>query len=138
MGIYLAKLSGYIITISVISGLCADWNQYRGPDQNSISKETLNLKKFTSGPTILWRIETPNGFSSFSVADGNAFTLISRNIDGQPQEVCLAVDAETGKELWAQKQGKNSGQRHWELQNTSRAVIQEHLIIKVEMVLVVH
>lgn len=92
---------GWALAIGAMSGICADWNQYRGPEQNGISKEKFSVDAFKNGPKILWRIPTPNGFSSFSVAEGKAFTLISREIDGQPKEVCIAVDAITGKEIWA-------------------------------------
>ena len=32
---------------------------------------------------------------------GQAFTLVKREVDGADQEVCLALDANTGNELWA-------------------------------------
>jgi outer membrane protein assembly factor BamB len=35
------------------------------------------------------------------VADGKAFTVVSRQIDGVPTEVVIALDANTGKEAWA-------------------------------------
>lgn len=89
------------LVVAVNIGLAGDWNQYRGPLQDGISKEKFNLDAFKNGPKILWKIETPNGFSSFSIADGKAFTIVSRNVDGESREVCLAVDANTGKELWA-------------------------------------
>jgi outer membrane protein assembly factor BamB len=41
-----------------------------------------------------------NGFSSFAVSQGRAFTLISRDLGGR-KEVCVAADAATGFELWA-------------------------------------
>ena len=46
-----------------------------------------------------------DGFSSFAVADGKAFTLVTREVEGAKQEVCMALDAKTGKELWAMPLG---------------------------------
>src|SRR5207253_962503 len=53
------------------------------------------------GPGALWKVPTPNGFSSFVVGGGRAFTLVGRNVEGANREVCLALDADSGKELWA-------------------------------------
>lgn len=58
-----------------------------------------------NGPRALWKIATPNGFSSFAVKDGRAFTLVARDAGGADREVLLAVDAETGQELWSKPFG---------------------------------
>jgi len=86
------------------AGLAADWPQYRGPNLDGSTSETINLAKWPeNGPERIWRVDTPTGFSSFAVAQGKAFTLVTRNdSDGVPREVCVAFDADTGKELWAQ------------------------------------
>jgi len=34
-----------------------------------------------------------DGFSSFAVGAGKAFTVVAREMDGAKQEVCLALDA---------------------------------------------
>jgi outer membrane protein assembly factor BamB len=52
------------------------------------------------GLKAVWRVETPNGFSSFAVGEGKAFTVVMRTMDGSPSEVCVALDATSGKELW--------------------------------------
>ena len=44
---------------------------------------------------------TPYGFSSFAVGEGKALTQVIRTNGGAPREICLALDAATGKELWA-------------------------------------
>ncbi|HRZ94552.1 MAG TPA: PQQ-binding-like beta-propeller repeat protein, partial [Candidatus Paceibacterota bacterium] len=46
------------------------------------------------------------GFSSFAIAHGMAYTLVRREIDGLDQEVCLALDASSGKEAWASPIGR--------------------------------
>lgn len=81
--------------------LCAaDWPQYRGPDQTSTSVENVNLNWTAGGPKVVWKIPTSTGFSSFALYGGKAFTQVVRNIDGKPREICVAIDAATGKELW--------------------------------------
>ena len=81
----------------------ADWPQYSGPNGDDTSPEKLALKKWpASGPRELWKTELTDGFSSFSVEDGRAFTLVARPIEAVKREVCcVALDANTGKELWA-------------------------------------
>src|SRR5438034_2046849 len=88
-----------VVTIATFG---ADWPQYRGPASDGSSPEKGILKKWPSeGPRQLWKKPLQLGFSSFAIAGGKAFTLEQRYIDGASQEVCLALDANTGKELWA-------------------------------------
>lgn len=78
----------------------ADWPQYRGPNQDGCSTENVSLNWPAGGPKVVWKVPTPNGFSSFAVAGGKAFIQVTRAIGGAPREICLALDAATGKELW--------------------------------------
>jgi outer membrane protein assembly factor BamB len=73
----------------------SDWPLYRGPNQDGISPEKVAVQ-WTGSPKLVWRTPTNTGFSSFTVSNGKAFTQVTRN----SQEVCLALDAATGKELW--------------------------------------
>jgi len=80
----------------------ADWPNYRGPNHDGISSEKLPAKGFpASGPRQVWKTANPGGFASFAVAQGRAFTLVGRDIDGAPTEVLVALDAKTGQELWS-------------------------------------
>lgn len=87
--------------ICPLAATAADWPQYRGPAQTGISSESVDVTWTSAGPKVVWKIPTKNGFSSFAIANGKAFTEVNRDIDGQPREVCVALDAATGKELWA-------------------------------------
>src|SRR5438105_10042581 len=75
-----------------------DWPQYRGPQHNGISSERI-AKWPDAGPKPLWKVPLNAGFSSISVADGIASTLILRNANGVQREHVIALDANTGKEL---------------------------------------
>ncbi|HWE02377.1 MAG TPA: PQQ-binding-like beta-propeller repeat protein [Tepidisphaeraceae bacterium] len=90
--------------------IASDWPQYRGPTHDGISTETLKLPWPAGGPKILWTAPTTNGFSSFSVGDGEAFTQVGREANGSPREFCIALDAATGKELWAVDVGESKYQ----------------------------
>lgn len=79
----------------------ADWPQYLGPNHNSTTASRIATAWPAGGPKTVWKTPTPAGFSTFAVAGGRAFTLVLREADGANREVCLALDAATGRELWA-------------------------------------
>jgi len=83
------------------------WPQYRGPRGDGVSPETINNTDWQANPPKqLWKVPTPLGFSSFAVADGRAFTLVAIDGDeGEKVEACVALDAETGRELWSVQLG---------------------------------
>ena len=83
-----------------------EWPQYRGAEGDGIAREHVAANWPGSGPRRLWTAKTPAGFSSFAVAEGKAFTVIARHVDGALAEVCVALDSNTGKELWATPTGQ--------------------------------
>lgn len=83
----------------------ADWPQYRGPNANGSSSDKIQKTWPDAGPRQVWKTPLTAGFSTFAVADGKAFTLVSRTFDSVKNDVCLALDAASGKELWAASLG---------------------------------
>jgi len=78
----------------------ADWPQFRGLHGGTAPEMAVkDLEKATL--TQLWKVETPTGFGSFSVGGDKAFTIVKRELDGNPSEVLIALDVRTGKEAWA-------------------------------------
>ena len=88
-----------------LSASAEDWNFIRGPHGDGSSKESLPKSWPASGPKVLWRVASPNGFSSFVVGGGRAFTLEQRDVEGTPQEVLVARNADSGAEIWVQPLG---------------------------------
>ena len=80
-----------------------NWPQWRGPLRDGVSTETGLLSSWpAAGPPLTWSARgLGRGFSSVSVAGGKIFTMGDR---GNAQLV-LALDEETGKELWAARIG---------------------------------
>ncbi|MSU63927.1 MAG: alcohol dehydrogenase [Pedosphaera sp.] len=78
-----------------------DWSQYRGPTHDGLSSETIRSNWSSEAPREIWRVPMVNGFSSFSVSNGRAFTLVERTFDGSNKETCIALNSATGLELWA-------------------------------------
>ena len=74
-----------------------DWPQWRGPNRDGISKETGLLKTWpAAGPTVVWRVQLGEGFSSIALANGYAYTMFSKGND----EHLVCFDANTGTEKW--------------------------------------
>jgi outer membrane protein assembly factor BamB len=78
-----------------------DWPQYRGPNHDGISTELIRTNWSEAAPRPIWKVPLDPGLSSLSVSGGRAFTLVRRPRSGQDQEFCIALNADTGAELWA-------------------------------------
>jgi outer membrane protein assembly factor BamB len=99
---HLALPLGLGVALISQTSQCADWAQYRGSNQDGASTEDV-LKTWPASPRVVWKTPTPGGFSTFAVTGGQAYTVVIR--DGQ--ETCVALNAETGKEVWSYAVGKS-------------------------------
>jgi len=97
----LALALGVLTLFRPVGIRAADWPEYRGPNHDGISTEKLNLNWASTPPKVLWKTPLNTGFSSFAIAGGKAFTQVVRVLNNEPREICVALDASTGKELWA-------------------------------------
>jgi len=96
-------LSLFFVTLSLRA---ADWPQYRGLNHDGSSAEKILKTWPTAGPKVIWKAPLGPSFGSFAVSGGKAFCFIQRSVDGEDKEVAIALDAATGKELWAVTLGK--------------------------------
>jgi outer membrane protein assembly factor BamB len=85
------------------TAFAADWSQWRGPDRSDRSPDTGLLKQWPAGgPKRLWLNENAGlGYAGYSIVGDKLFTLGLRG----DQELLIALDAKTGKELWASPAG---------------------------------
>jgi len=96
-----------ILPIILPVSLWANWPQYHGPN---LDKST-DAANFTLPPTpltakIIWKTDTPLGFSSVSTYRESAFTLIAQeDEDGLLREVCIAIEQSTGRIIWEKMLG---------------------------------
>jgi outer membrane protein assembly factor BamB len=92
-----------LVLLGHVTAWATDWPQYRGTTGDGISTELIATSWTTNSPGFLvWTNSTlTNGFSTFVVSQGRAFTLFSRNTGGSMKELCGALNADTGAELWA-------------------------------------
>jgi outer membrane protein assembly factor BamB len=108
-----ANLKNTLFPVLLAGAVClpspgADWPQYRGPNHDGTTTEKIPVQWPAGGLKQVWKTPLQNGFSSFTLGGGKAYTLVTRNFEGGAQEACLALDAATGKELWAAPMGAGS------------------------------
>jgi len=91
-------------TVVAARASSGDWPQWRGPDRTDVSKETGLLKSWPEGgPKRVWLFEGAGlGYSGPAIVGGKLFTMGVR----EDAEQLIAVDANTGKELWFAKIGE--------------------------------
>jgi outer membrane protein assembly factor BamB len=87
-----------LVSLNAVAG---DWPQYRGPNHDATSSERINTDWTGSITNPVWRVQLTNGLTSLTVSGGRVFTQVKRNVGGQNKDVCLALSASTGAELWA-------------------------------------
>jgi outer membrane protein assembly factor BamB len=100
----LATLAGHAVSENASPSDRFDWPQWRGPNRDATSPETGLLKQWPKeGPPLAWKAKRlGRAYSSVSVAGGRVFTMGDR----QGAEYVIALDAATGKELWASRVGE--------------------------------
>jgi outer membrane protein assembly factor BamB len=73
------------------------WTSFRGPGSAGSYDEMPVIDTWpVEGPPLLWKQPIGEGWSSFAVADGVAFTIERR----RDREVVAAYDVRDGRELW--------------------------------------
>ncbi len=75
------------------------WTNFRGPKRDGNYEATPVLTSWPSGGlSPIWKQPVGVGYASFTVADGRAYTIEQR----REQEVVVAYDVATGREIWKQ------------------------------------
>jgi outer membrane protein assembly factor BamB len=108
-------LSVALLLVLSTAALGTDWPQWQGPDRDNVSKETGLLQDWPKGgPRHVWTSTVAGiGYSGPAVVGERVYILGS---DGK-QDFAMALDASTGKKVWAQpigpfvKNGYGSGPR---------------------------
>lgn len=93
----------YLLALYGATASAGDWPQYGGPNRNGVSEEKELLRQWPAdGPPLLWkRTDLGTGYSPVSVVGFRVYTLAYRDND----EVVVALDRGTGKEVWARSLG---------------------------------
>src|SRR5579872_180561 len=101
-----SNLRNAALSVALAGSFCftaaaVEWPQYRGPSHDGTSPEKILLNWPEGHLREIWKTPLKNGFSTLTTGGGRAYTLITREADGADQEICVALDANTGKEIWA-------------------------------------
>ena len=75
------------------------WTSFRGPLNDGYYQQQSILTNWpATGLKLLWKQPVGGGYGSFAIANGRAFTIEQR----RDNEVAVAYDLESGRELWTQ------------------------------------
>jgi outer membrane protein assembly factor BamB len=86
-----------LVTLAYIAPLiCADWNQFRGPNGSGVDSGTGYPQEFSPAKNVAWKMAVPYGQSSPVVANGRVFVTASEG----DQLLTISFDAKSGRELW--------------------------------------
>jgi outer membrane protein assembly factor BamB len=85
-----------------------DWPNWRGPEQNSLSRETGLIDRWDyndeKNGNVLWKNAELAGISSPIVLGGKLYTIVRDQPDTPlEQEKVICVDAATGEKVWENK-----------------------------------
>lgn len=92
--------TGLVMMSGLLAAAPPEWGQWAGPNRNfQVAARALAPEWPADGPKVLWRRSLPFGSSSVTV-DGKRLYTMHRDGDN---EVVLALEAATGKTVWAYK-----------------------------------
>lgn len=95
---HLTTVLGLALATTAFSADSTDWGTFRGPAGNGIVPAMTNAKWSLKE---VWKSPTNLGFSSFAVAGGKVYTLVTGESDGNTGEMLTCLDEKTGKEVWS-------------------------------------
>jgi outer membrane protein assembly factor BamB len=92
------------LTLAMAFGMlhAADWPQYRGPNSDGTTSEVILTSWPADGLPVVWKSKMGEGFGSVAVVGPRLYVFAERGGD----EVVIAMDSATGKEVWAVPLGK--------------------------------
>jgi outer membrane protein assembly factor BamB len=86
------------LALATAASAATDWATFRGPAGNGIVPALPDAKWSLKE---VWKSPTNLGFSSFAVAGGKAYTLVTGETEGNTGEMLVCLDEATGKQLWS-------------------------------------
>jgi len=95
----------FLTTVAYSQTGNTSWNQFRGPDRNGISSESLTQNKTTNPEAVLmWKKPIGAGFSELVIEGDKLYTMESEAIDtSSGNEFVSCYDAQTSALIWKTK-----------------------------------
>ncbi len=115
------------VLLCALPAAADDWPQWRGPHRDDISNEKGLLKSWPAkGPRLVWTYENAGtGYSGPAIVGNRLYTMGTRN----GSECVLALDADTGKELWTTPVGTIFTESHGNGPRATPTVDGEYLYV---------
>src|SRR5262245_22426824 len=88
-----------LVRAVALAGDAMDWPNWRGPEQNRISRETGLIDNWDpeTGENVLWKSEEAAGISCPIVMNGKVYTQVRYQPDTkEEQEEVICLNADTG------------------------------------------
>ncbi len=106
-----------LVFLSGTRGFAEDWPEFRGAGRLGVWQETGVLERFPdSGLKARWRVPIHAGYSGPAVAGGRVFVTDFEMTNGmRGTERALALDEESGEELWVQEWPADYAGIQWEV-----------------------
>ncbi len=89
----------FCLALLPLPGKSADWPNWRGPEHDGISEETISGELPGELP-VHWRAQVGTGFSTVSVAGDRVLTMGNRTLKGVETDTVWCLSARTGRVLW--------------------------------------
>jgi outer membrane protein assembly factor BamB len=94
--------------ITLTASAKSDWSRFRGPNGSGLA-ETTGMPAEVSDNTTVWKTELGRGYSSPILWEGKVILTAET---GPGKRAVLALDANTGKELWRHEETFTEHQQH--------------------------
>src|SRR6185295_3299720 len=111
------QIYAFLIAAITSTGIthAADWVNWRGPEQNGVSREKNLIESFDpdTGENMVWKNDAVAGMSSPIVMNGKLYTWtrvgeVKTNnttiVGPETRESLVCVDANTGKTEWEHRE----------------------------------
>lgn len=91
-------LSSFLLLFAATAP-AADWPQWRGPDYDGLSAETIPAELPAELP-VRWTAKVGTGFSSVVVVGDKVLTMGNRTVSGVETDTVWCLSARSGRVLW--------------------------------------
>lgn len=100
------------------------WSSYLGPNGNGTAKGEILTTVQKNGPKVLWKAKVGRGCSSFTIADGRAYT-VGNNED---RDTLWCFDAKSGEVVWKKTYSEKLAPKFYDGGPGATPIIDEGLV----------
>ena len=118
----------FLVSLAIVAQASgSDWPQWRGPNRNGVSAETISTNWPAGGPNVLWRANIGTGFSSISIARGRAYAMGNTT----NEDTIWCFDARSGREIWRHSYPSLLGPQYYEGEPASTPTVESNRVFTI-------